>query len=509
MTPQRPLAQTLSTPMRSLAGTAADHLLGNDTAERMAEEFGAAARLAARSIAAAAGPTTGPGPAALRARLDAVDLRTPLGNTAAALEEATELYLRDAVYFHHPRYAAHLNCPVALPAIAAEALVTTVNTSMDTWDQSAGATLIEQRLIDWAADLAGLGPDADGVFTSGGTASNLQAMLLARNTAVAGKPGSLPERLAGLRIYASADSHFSISTSASLLGLGAEAVVAVPVDGLHRMDAVALKAALAADRAAGLHALAIVATAGTTDFGAIDPLPGIGALAAEYGAWFHVDAAYGCGLLGSPRHRGLLAGIEAADSVTVDFHKSFFQPIGSSAILVRDRARLALVSHHAEYLNPAAEAGRAPNQVDKSLATTRRFDALKLWVTLRSIGAEALGTMFDTVMDLAAAAGTLVKEHPELELAAEVQLSTVVFRYVPALPVPDGDLEPLANEIRRALYDSGEAMVAATTIEGVRHLKLTLLNPQTGIADVAAILEAIVAHGRRISGERALGQVQA
>ncbi|WP_411733462.1 pyridoxal phosphate-dependent decarboxylase family protein [Paeniglutamicibacter sp.] len=508
MTPQRPLAQTLLSPVHSSSGLAAGHLLGRATAERMADEFGAAARLAARFISDAAGPTTGPGPDALRARLDAVDLRTPLGDTAAALEEATELYLRDAVYFHHPRYAAHLNCPVALPAIAAEALVTTVNTSMDTWDQSAGATLIEQRLIDWAADLAGLGPDADGVFTSGGTASNLQAMLLARNTAVVGKPGSLPERLAGLRIYASADSHFSISTSASLLGLGAEAVVAIPCDALHRMDAAALRRALEDDRAAGLRAMAIVATAGTTDFGSIDPLSAIGALAAAHGAWFHVDAAYGCGLLASPRHRGLLAGIEAANSVTVDFHKSFFQPIGSSAILVRDRAVLALVSHHAEYLNPAAEAGRIPNQVDKSLATTRRFDALKLWVTLRSIGAEALGTMFDTVMDLAAATGQLVKDHPELELAAEVQLSTVVFRYLPPVPVDEGPV-PLANEIRSALYDSGEAMVAATTIAGVRQLKLTLLNPQTTIGDVAAILDAIVEHGRRISGERAPTEVQA
>lgn len=496
MTPPRPLAQTLSTP----TDIAAEYLLDSSTAERMAEEFGAAAQLAARSIAAASGPTTGPRPAALRARLDAVDLRAPLGSTAAALDEATELYLRDAVYFHHPRYAAHLNCPIVLPAIAAEALVTTVNTSMDTWDQSAGATLIEQRLIDWAASLAGLGPDADGVFTSGGTASNLQAMLLARNTATARLVGSLPERLTGLRIYASADSHFSISTSASLLGLGAEAVVSVPVDGLHRMDAHALALALEADRAAGFRAMAIVATAGTTDFGAIDPLHNIGALAAQYDAWFHVDAAYGGGLLASPRHRDMLAGIEAADSVTVDFHKSFFQPIGSSAILVRDRAALALVSHHAEYLNPAAEAGRAPNQVDKSLATTRRFDALKLWVTLRTLGADALGSMFDTVMDLATAAGEIVTAHPELELAAEIQLSTVVFRYVPRVPEAGG--EPLSNKIRSALYDSGEAMVAATTINQVRYLKLTLLNPQTTINDVTAILEAIVTHGRRLSGER-------
>ncbi len=501
MTPQRQLAQPLSCP----ADLAAGQLLNAQTAEKMADDFASAARLAARSIAAATGPTTGPRPEALRARLDAVDLCAPLGSTIAALEEAAELYLRDAVYFHHPRYAAHLNCPVALPAIAAEALVTTVNTSMDTWDQSAGATLIEQRLIDWAAGLAGLGPEADGVFTSGGTASNLQAMLLARDTAVAGAPGSLPERLAGLRIYASADSHFSICTSASLLGLGAEAVVFIPVDARHRMDAAALGTALESDRAAGLRALAIVATAGTTDFGAIDPLGAIGTLAATHGAWFHVDAAYGCGLLASQRHRGMLAGIEAADSVTVDFHKSFFQPIGSSAMLVRNRAVLGLVAHHAEYLNPAAEAGRTPNQVDKSLATTRRFDALKLWVTLRALGTAAIGEMFDSVMDLAAAAASMVEEHPELELATGVQLSTVVFRYVPSGPEPAAGTaaEPLANAIRSALYDSGAAMVAATTVDGMRHLKLTLLNPNTTPGDIAGILEAVVTHGRAITAARA------
>ena len=327
--------------------------------------------------------------------------------------------------------------------------------------------------------------------TSGGTASNMQAMLLARNAAVTGVPGSLPERLAGLRIYASADSHFSISTSASLLGMGADAVEAIPVDSMHRMDVTALGRALEADRAAGLRPAAIVATAGTTDFGAVDPLPAIGVLAAEYGAWFHVDAAYGGGLLASPRRRQMLAGIERADSVTVDFHKSFFQPIGSSAILVRDKAVLGLVSHHAEYLNPAAEAGRVPNQVDKSLATTRRFDALKLWVTLRSIGAQAIGEMFDSVIELATQAGDLVAEHPELELAAPVQLRTVVFRYAPAGEDGNGAGESLANEIRKALYESGEAMVAATTVNGVRHLKLTLLNPQTTPRDVAEILEAV------------------
>ncbi|MCO1339410.1 pyridoxal-dependent decarboxylase [Kocuria polaris] len=487
--------------------TAANQLLAGETVHQFIAESGAATLLAASAVAGARGPSTGPTPESLGARIDAVDLSAPLGGTNAALSEAADLYLKDAVYFHHPRYQAHLNCPVLIPAVAAEALVTSVNSSMDTWDQSAGATLIERRLTRWTADLIGLGADADGIFTSGGTQSNLQAMLIARNHAVASRTGSLPERLAGLRIYTSADSHFSISKASTLLGMGEDAVVSVPTDSAHRMDAAALRAAVEADAAAGLRPMAIVATAGTTDFGAIDPLAACATLAAEHGAWFHVDAAYGCGLLIS-RHRSRLAGIEAADSVTVDYHKSFFQPIGSSALLIADGANFGHITHYAEYLNPADQAGTVPNQVDKSLQTTRRFDALKLWVSLRSMGAEAIGALFDELIDLAATAASLVAAHPELELAAEAQLSTVVFRFVPsghdgAATGAAAALNALQDEIRASLYSSGEAMVAATTVDGARHLKLTLLNPRATLADLEAVLTAVVVAGTRLTEEAA------
>ena len=140
--------------------------------------------------------------------------------------------------------------------------------------------------------------------------------------------------------------------SARLLGLGEDSVVCVPTDERHRMDPAALDRSLAACVALGLRPMAIVATAGTTDFGAIDPLPEIADLARAYDTWLHVDAAYGGGLLVSPRYRHRLAGIDRADSVTVDYHKTFFQPVSSSALLVRDRALMAPVTWHADYLNP-------------------------------------------------------------------------------------------------------------------------------------------------------------
>ncbi|MFC7401784.1 pyridoxal phosphate-dependent decarboxylase family protein [Citricoccus sp. GCM10030269] len=475
-------------------------LLSADNAYRFVQDTGTAALLAAAAIVRAPSPTSGRDPSELQESASGVDLAAPLGSTEAALAEASSLYLDDAVYFHHPRYAAHLNCPVALPAVAAEALVTSINTSMDTWDQSAGATLIERRLVRWAADLAGLGPAADGIFTSGGTQSNLQALLMARNRAVSPADGPLPERLAGWRIYASRDSHFSIVRSAVHLGLGEDAVVAIPVDRNHRMDPATLDRAMSLDAARGLRPLAVVATAGTTDFGAIDPLDDLASAARSKGAWFHVDAAYGCGLLASSTRRHWLAGIERADSVTVDFHKSFFQPIGSSALLVAEGSRFAHITHHAEYLNPDQDPD-SPNQVDRSLQTTRRFDALKLWVTLRSLGSDVLGELFDATVDLAAEAGRLVEDTDELELAAPVQLGTVVFRFEPAreLGVDASVVDRLQDLIRRSLYRSGEAMVAATTVTGRRHLKLTLLNPRTTVADVEAILEAVVRHGRAVA----------
>ncbi|MBG6185145.1 L-2,4-diaminobutyrate decarboxylase [Arthrobacter sp. CAN_A214] len=462
-------------------------------------------------------PFTGVQPIELQARVADVDLERPLSDTAAALEELDGLYLHDAVYFHDTRYAAHLNCPVVIPALVGEAVLSAMNSSMDTWDQSAGATMIERRLIDWTAERFGFGGDADGVFTSGGSQSNLQALLIARNHCVAGLreelrlrgavAGRLPGLLDRLRIFTSEDSHFSILKSASLLGLGFDAVIPVPCGPDHRMDAVALGAALASAHDDGLVAMAVVATAGTTDFGAIDPLPELAALARAYGAWLHVDAAYGGGLIVSGRYRRLLDGIELADSVTVDFHKTFFQPVSSSAVVVREGAMLRHVTYHADYLNPESAAlAEIPNQVDKSLQTTRRFDALKLWLTLRIMGADALGALFDEVIDLADRVGGLLAEDPDFELAAKPQLSTLVFRYRPAamdgIALSEDDADALNPAIRAAVFASGEAVVAGTRVSNRHYLKFTLLNAETTVNDIRDIIELLRRTGKRLLAAR-------
>jgi L-2,4-diaminobutyrate decarboxylase len=451
------------------------HLLNDTTAEHYRRSVTEGIERVAAKLATTDRPFTGVAVDALSPRIDAIDLDRPLHDTAAVLDELEDVYLRDAVYFHHPRYLAHLNCPVVIPAVLGEAILSAVNSSLDTWDQSAGGTLIERKLIDWTTDRIGLGENADGIFTSGGTQSNLQALLLAREEA---------------------------KKSAKLLGLSQDSVVSLPVDHDKRMQTVALARELERCKQDGLVPMAVVATAGTTDFGSIDPLPEIAELCAQYGVWMHVDAAYGCGLLASVRHRNRIDGIERADSVTVDYHKSFFQPVSSSAVLVRDASTLRHATYHAEYLNPRRMVQeRIPNQVDKSLQTTRRFDALKLWMTLRVMGADGIGQLFDEVCDLAVEGWKLLAADPRFDVVVEPTLSTLVFRYIPAAVTDPSEIDRANLYARKALFASGDAVVAGTKVGARHYLKFTLLNPETTVDDMAAVLDLIAGHAEQYLGE--------
>nr|WP_167952997.1 aminotransferase class I/II-fold pyridoxal phosphate-dependent enzyme [Brevibacterium marinum] len=433
-----------------------------------------------------------------------------IGN-AAALREADDLYAGNAVWFHHPSYVAHLNCPVAVPAVAAEAMLAAINTSVDTYDQSEVATLMERRLVQWACTHVGF--DAgDGIFTSGGTQSNLQALFLARENVLRGlTETSHRDAMARLRILTTSQTHFSIARAAHILGLDAEAVVTVDTDAAGRMDAGALAEHMRDIDETGGTVMAVVATAGTTDLGVIDPLDDIATACESANVWLHVDAAYGGGLLWAPRRKHLLEGIGRATSATIDFHKTFFQPVSSSALLVRDAALFAPTLHHHDYLNPEAEAQSAeaePNQVDKSLQTTRRFDALKLWTTLRARGSVEIGEMVDSVCDLAAEVRELLETQPDFEVLGASDLSTVLFRFVPATArgrVADNAIaDDLVPMIRRVLFRSGRAAVARTVIDGTPWLKLTLLNPDTTVDDITAVLDLVRATGHGILAGRYL-----
>ncbi|WP_312044040.1 aspartate aminotransferase family protein, partial [Erwinia sp.] len=374
----------------------------------------------------------------------------------------------------------------------------------DTWDQSAGGTLIEQKVIDWTLSRIGLPAESDGIFTSGGTQSNLMAMLLARDCwCEAHHPGhlikhrGLPENASKWRVFTSKLSHFSIQKSMAILGLGYDAVIPVDYDAHYRMDAERLEQEILRCHEEGLIPIAVVATSGTTDFGSIDPLQQIAELCQHHGLWMHVDAAYGCGLLVSEKHHQRLAGIEHADSVTVDYHKSFFQSVSCGAFFVRNRKNLKHVTHHADYLNPlSAQQEGTPNLVNKSIQTTRRFDALKMWLTLRIMGPRLLGQAFDSIISLTQTAHQLLKQHPAIEVLHAPELTTQVFRYVPNATMSNAQIDEINIAIRKALFRSGNAVVAGTKVAGCQYLKFTLLNPGTTPADIEDVISLIAYYGR-------------
>jgi L-2,4-diaminobutyrate decarboxylase len=445
-------------------------------------------------------PFSGITPAALLAQFNRIDFDTPLSGYESLLEEVNTLYIKHATAFHLPQYIAHLNCPVVIPALAAEVIISAINSSQDTYDQSAGGTFMERKLIDWTGAQIGFDTSCDGVFTGGGSQSNMMGLLLARDYYAWEflhhniKLDGCPAEASKFRIFVSDKAHFSNHKNASLLGLGEQAVIKIKTDHRFRMDAAELEAAIRRELEQGNIPIAIVATAGTTDFGNVDPLQEIGHIAAQYKLWYHIDAAYGCGLLLSDKYRYLLEGIELADSITIDYHKSFFQPISSSAFLVRNKLHLNLIKHHADYLNPKEQDyDELPAQINKSITqSTRRFDALKLWCTLRLMGKQQLGAYTDVIIETAEKAACMIEEDGNFDLLSHSDLGVLVFRYNPVRISPCA----VNQYIKKTMFFNGEILVASTKVNGEFYLKFTILNPLTTIDDIQNILTTIKQHGR-------------
>ena len=451
-------------------------------------------------------PFSGVSPKELKDQFEDISFNDDPKSYDEVFEEVRTLYTQHAVAFHHPKYIAHLNCPVVIPAVAAEMLISSINSSLDTWDQSAGGTLMERKLIEWTCSEVGYGKNSDGIFTSGGSQSNLMGMLLARDHYATKhfshpvRKNGLPENARHFRIFVSEMSHFSIQKSASILGLGEQSIVKVKTDRSFRMNVVLLEDAIKKEIESGNIPIAVVATAGTTDFGTIDPLTAIAAMAKKYQMWLHVDAAYGCGLLLTDKYRHLINGIEDADSVTVDYHKSFFQPVSSSGFLVRDKNYFSLITHYADYLNPKDhDEDQIPNQVNKSIQTTRRFDALKLWFTLRIIGKNGLGNYIERIINTAHQTAILLENDPYFELLNRSDISALVFRYS-ADPFKTFDLNRINTFIKSRLYKQGSALVAGTKVNGQFYLKFTILNPLTTMEDIRTILNTIKQYGHEYTG---------
>jgi L-2,4-diaminobutyrate decarboxylase len=408
----------------------------------------------------------------------------------------------------HPHTVGHLHCPPDPVAVAADQLVAALNPSQDSWDQAAATAVIESCVLESFAELT-FGASGAGSVTSGGTESNHLALLLARDRALASRydvdaaTSGIPAAAAGrLRILASAVSHFSLARAAAQLGLGEHAVVPVPVDAGHRLDPTELARAAERVAAAGETLVAVVATAGTTDAGVIDPLAECADVARAHGAWFHVDAAYGGGLLLSDVRNRMLAGIERADSASLDLHKLGWQPIPAGLLLTRDPHGLAPLARSVAYLSDLddEEAGY-PNLLGRSLRTTRRADAVKILAACRHHGRDGYTRLIEDCFAQAAHVAAAIEAHPAFELALPPALTTVLFRY---RPERGGEPDRVNAELRRRLLTRGEAVLGRTRLPGPDgapggpgslRLKLTLLRPQTTTAELDDLLTRIAAAG--------------
>ncbi len=367
---------------------------------------------------------------------------------------------------------AHLHPPTVVPAVVSELTIASSNQSMDSWDQAPAATELELHLMDFLAERIGFSQSASGVMTSGGTASNLLGLTLARSWAASTigvdvLQNGLPEEARTWRFVTSDQAHFSIQRAAAQLGLGRGAVVTV-----------------ATDAKGAMRVIAIAATAGTTDLGAIDPIAELAERAHRVGAWLHVDAAVAGAFLMSDLLARRLEGIELADSVTIDFHKLWWQPFNASALVVRDVERFDLLRVPSNYLDRGDELEGMVNLVGRSLDTSRRFDAAKVVASLRAIGQRTFAAMLEHLVELSAYAARSIDAHEVFALLAPPSAVSVVF------DAPHYGAQDL-RRVQQELLAEGTMVLGRTQIHSRAALKFTFMNPLATRHDVDDLLAVI------------------
>ena len=388
-------------------------------------------------------------------------------------------------------YMPHLHSPSLLETICAELLIAAYNDSMDSWDQGPAATEVEEAVIHGLLSLYGYTDSSDGTFTSGGSQSNISAIIAARDWYMRERFGldvkkeGLGDKGKRLLLYTSEISHFSMDKGCHILGLGYDAVRKIPVDDRCKVDVDAFEKMVSEDVKDGYYPFAAVATIGTTDFGSIDDIKAMRGVCDKYGMHLHADAAYGSGAIMSGKYRERLGNLSLSDSITIDFHKMFLLPISCSALLMKNKEKLECFELHADYLNREEdEEDGYINLVGKSMQTTRRFDALKVFMAFQTRGKDGFDQMITTVIDNADYFWSLIKDDSDFIVPVKPELSSVVFA------LSDGD--EVNKRVRRMLLESG-MVIGQTVMNGKVMLKFTLLNPNLKKEDFRSIIEKIKA----------------
>jgi glutamate/tyrosine decarboxylase-like PLP-dependent enzyme len=406
----------------------------------------------------------------------------------------------------HPRFFGWVNSPPAPLGVLADFLAAAMNPSCAGGDHA--AIYVERAAVRWLMELTGFPVDGSmGLLTSGASVATVVGLGAARHRAAAQDGWSVRDE--GLQrgrpplvLYTTEQGHSCIQKAAELLGLGATAVRRVAMDERLRMDVAALRAALAADRAAGARPFCVAASAGGVSTGAIDPLGELADVCASERLWLHVDGAYGAIAGAVP---GLCPGLERADSLALDPHKWLSVPVECGAILVRDGALLReAFSLVPAYLRTAPDRGFGglPWFSEYGVQQTRGFRALKLWMTLQQLGREGVRDLVRHHLARAQQLAALIEAAPDLERLAPVGLSIVCFRYAPAPLRGDGAaLDALNQRVMEEVQASGAAFVTQTTLGGRLALRACILHADTTEADLSALVDVVRETGARLAGQ--------
>lgn len=424
----------------------------------------------------------------------------PLADVARRL---SSLLLPDINRLAHPMYIGHQVSAPLPAAVWTDALISALNQSQAVREMSPSFTPLEHQVIEWMTDLIGWDARAGGTMTSGGTEATLTALLAARSRALPDVwtkgVGSTPPVL-----VCGEHAHYAVARAAGEMGLGLSRVVVVPSEH-HRMSLQQLRERLDALRASGTPVMAVVATAGCTATGDFDDLEAIAdcceAFADDKGPlWLHVDAAHGGGALLSAQHRHRVRGIARANSVAWDPHKTMLLPLAAGMLLVRDEHSLATAfAQQAPYLFTAADDARAWDMGPRSFQCSRRSDVVKVWVVFQRYGADALGALYDRLCRMARTLYDRLEGHPTFHAVHAPESNILCFAWNP--DVPHADRDELTNQLRERYNRSGRGWITATTLDGRRVLRITVMNARTDVRHIETLVQGLEAEAQKVLGQ--------
>lgn len=402
-------------------------------------------------------------------------------------------FLRERVFAHsarepHPGFLAYVpSCPT-FPSVLGDWLATGFNCFGGVWSVAAGPNAVELTVLDWFRGWLGMPKGTGGLLTSGGSAATVTAIVAARHAAVLDQPGRLERAV----LYASQQAHSSVVRAAWIAGVSRAHVRSIPVDADFRMNTDQLQAAIREDKAAGLLPFAVVASAGTTNTGSVDALGTIADICQAESLWYHIDAAYGGFAALTDRGQTLLAGIERADTVTLDPHKWLFVPFECGCLLAREPRRLADAFRILpEYLRDVETDGEEVNFADYGEQLTRYTRALKVWLPVQYFGVGAIRSAIDGGMNLALHAQTLLRQDPIFEILSPAQLGVICFRVHPAGVDDPATLDALNQRINEQVNALGRHFISSTRLRGSFSLRICVLGFRTRESDIDELVESI------------------